>query len=242
LEGKGAPHTKFTELSREENTRAATITALLLVPLLLAPAQAMILIDVGSVDLLPDETATVDVLISSDESAGELLSAFNLELRITPTGGTTSTLQLVDPQTNAYDLDPAYVFSGSSGGLLRMVLSSGSQPGDTLLVGDSTADFSDVTLTASQLLVRVEIDHQFPAGVDPASTLGQSFTFEVVERASTFFYDKSYVAPLSYTSTPGTATIVPEPGSLIVWSIFGAIGLIALRRRWRSSPAAEAWL
>jgi len=199
------------------------LAALLLVPVILAPAHAMIVIDVGSTNLLPDGTGTVDVLISGD---GEALAVFNLLLRITPATGTTSTLEFVDPQTNEYYFDSDYIFSGNPDEPSRTV----SALGQELYIGDYTADFSDVTVTTSRLLARLEIDHEFPVGVDPATTLGDTFTIEVdPDPGFTLFLDSSYNT-YSYTSNSGTVTIVPEPTSLTVWGCLGLLGLTLLHR------------
>ncbi len=202
---------------------------LLMVPLILAPAHATVLIDVGDASLLPDSTSTLDVFISSDVlPSGELLSVLNFELRITPAAETTSTLGLLNPQTNAYDLDPAYLFFGNSAGPLRSV-SSVSQPNDTLIGGDSPANFEDVIATSKRLLVRLEVDHQFAAGVDPNSTVGHNFTVDILPGANTYFWDPSFT-PHSYSSNHGTVFVVPEPSKEILLKVALCCALI-LRRR-----------
>ena len=208
---------------------SATFGLLLLVSLSSADAAR---IDVGDAKLLPDGTGMLDVLISGD-SAGELLNLVNLEVRITPAAGSTSTLEFVSPPTNAYAFDPAYVFFGNSFGPVHSV-SSVAQPSDTLMMGDSTLDFSDVTVTISRLLTRLEVDHNFAIGVNPDLTVGHTFTIDFVPGANTIFVDQN-LTPLAYQSHAGTVRVVPEPLAGLSFLEGGLCCILFCRQQGRGS-------
>jgi len=73
-----------------------------------ASAYGNVLIEIGDLELYPDQTGFVDVLIAGDSN--DLLGVFNFEFLITPVGGTTTELAFVDPQSDPQLGAAAYVF------------------------------------------------------------------------------------------------------------------------------------
>jgi len=200
------------------------------------PARADFIVSVSDVTLSPGTTGFVDVTISSDQPAGDLLSTFGFEFRITTTGATR--LEFFSPQPDPQLSDPGYVFFGNSfaatnalpiGNVLTTLV-----PNDTFSGGDSESNFADVNITSSKLLARLLITTM--TTLPPAV----SDTFQVsLEPTNTFFFDSNFNA-ISFSTIPGTvaiqqpATIVPEPTSgnawLVMLSLLTAVYFRSMRR------------
>ncbi|MEM1228754.1 MAG: PEP-CTERM sorting domain-containing protein, partial [Planctomycetota bacterium] len=99
---------------------------------------------------------------------------------------------------------------------------------DTFNITDSTADLSDVQVTSTRRVGRVDFEHFFPSNTDQASLVGDQFEFEIV---SASFTDSSFnpIVPTIAPSVTLTATAVPEPSSMLV--CLGLSVVMVLRRR-----------
>ena len=202
------------------------VGALLQVP----TASAALIFEIEPASVLPGETALIDVFVESDAAGGDLLASFTLDFRITPDAGTTSSLKFKTPASSQPNpaTDLSYVFFGDSliapgpfGSISTTVL-----PDDTYVVGDATASFSDIVVTAKKLAARLEVVHDFGAAA-PSTTLGHTFTVSLGPATSAF---DSGFSPVDFTTSSGTVTVTPEPASFIIWSLF-ATGAIWLGRQ-----------
>lgn len=81
------------------------------------------------------------------------------------------------------------------------------------------------------LLIRLEVT----AATSAPPAVGDTFTISVPESSlSTYFYDPGF-SELSYSSSTGTVTMVPEASAMLTWLFLGGLGLgtFSLRRRYR---------
>jgi hypothetical protein len=176
-------------------------------------AEADLLVSIDSANLTPGSSATVDVLVASDEPLGEALGLFGYEFRISGVGPTR--LDFVDPQSDLQLLDPNYVFAGDSLAAAFPpvgIVDTTVLPNDTFVGGDSTFSGGSVTVDATnRLLARLEIT----AATALPPVVGDTFSIELIAESLTLFQDDSF-NDLDFSSTPGTVTIVPEPSSAVL--------------------------
>ena len=210
--------------------RLAYFTALLILLGSAAPARSNLIVEVGSGSVSQGGVGSIDVTIRSDDAtSGDPLSLFGYEFLITPSSA--NRLEFLDPQENTAIIDSNYVFflnstDASLNQQQGVVSSSGGGLNNRLVGGDSTLDFSDITITTTPLLL-ARLDLRATTALS-----GQSFTISLEPTGNTFFLDSEFL-PVAFQSTSGTVTIapaaaVPEPSSLILASI--AIPLTILRR------------
>jgi hypothetical protein len=176
----------------------------------------------------------MDITVTSNSS--DTLSAFDLELLITPVGHPTSLLQFTTAQLDPYG-NPNYVFAGQSlnSDLLLPFWGlpySTSFPNDTISGGDSNdgSGLGYVTIPpnaggAYSYLATVQF--QAPLG----APLGDKFQISLVNDPSFTYFDDQNGNALNYSvgSTGGTVTIasvVPEPSSLTLLALSGLTGLL----------------
>lgn len=186
--------------------------------------------------LVAGGTGTLDVFVRTD-SGTQLLDGFQLQLRLTPTGGAPAGgLVFTDPQLDSQLGLGNYVFAGNS-----LVAQSPGQSVGTVLPGgqvynglDGTNNFIPATVTTSGLLVyRLNLS---------AVTEG-NYDLTVDTAQSSFFTDQTdpLSTPILFTSTPITLTVtaVPEPSSIALLSL-GLIAAAAKRRRRKISSPPRA--
>jgi hypothetical protein len=184
----------------------------------------------------------MDFTISSTTGT-DTLSAYNLQLLITPIGTPMEDLQFT-PTTMSQPSQPVpygnsnYVFYGASsmGDLMLPVWglpTPTNYNNDTISGGDSDdgSGLGYVTITSSFLLVSV----QFFAPI--GSTPGDQFQISLVPGANTYLDDASGSAVPSFQYVGGIVTVssVPEPSSLVLAGIAGLGGLLVYRRNRRRS-------
>lgn len=202
-----------------------------------APTRAGFIITIGDQELVQGDSELVDVMIRSDNPAGDPLTGFGFEFVITPTG--PRTLQFVEPQSDSHLAQPSYVFSGNSADLIAgdpvgVVSSSGGGTNNRFVGGDDTNDASDVTVTGDQLLARLNLTST--RGLAPI--VGDVFTITLERSAFTTF--DSNAGPIDFTSVPGQVTIigpvnpVPEPSPFFL-AILGGV-LVMKFSRWTGHP------
>ncbi len=193
------------------------------------PALATLNIQVLDATIPNNGTGFVDVVISGNN---DNLQGFDFEFMISAIGPVTSSLQFTDPQSDPQLNDlafiPNYVFSGDSTNVnLALPMGSVNLAQDTFTGSDSTFSLNDVVVGGTKLLVRLDLGHIVPFGVDAS---GDQFR---VELTNANFLD-SGAAAVPFTSTFGTATVaataVPEPSSMALLSITCA-GLAMYRKR-----------
>lgn len=189
-------------------------------------ASADLIVSIGSIDLAPGQTGSIELMISGSNAP---LSIFGFDLRIVPQAGATSSLRFLE-EDESYLSRADYVFKADSSALGDKQDSSVGRvsttvlPGDTFRGVDATLSLGDVFVTDARLLARIPVQHFFaPAAAD--TTLGHRFAIELVSpsgtsldftagQAATGFADKAF-APIEYNSKSGFVTIsaVPEPNS-----------------------------
>ncbi|QEG41241.1 hypothetical protein [Roseimaritima ulvae] len=194
-------------------------------------------------------TTTVDFTIESDSV--DFLQAINFSFGITTAGPTR--LEFVSPQSDLQLLDGSYVFAGDShaadSGFPVGFVGTAATPNDTYSGGDFTCSFFDVAVDGTaKLLVRLEVTTQTTLPLfNPVA--GDTFTITMAEPNTDPFqpdFSDSFgiVVPVLPPSSTGpssdfTATVtvvnavnaVPEPASVLVWTLIGGLGVVAGRRR-----------
>jgi len=194
-------------------------------------------ISVGSLALAPDGSGEVEVTVTG---TSDLVNLVGYEFQIDPSAGTSSQLRFVE-EDEAFLSATNYLFSGNSAALddgtpsTIGAVSTTTLPDDTFVGGDSTADFSNLTINGSRLLVRLAVQHD-TGPADPSTTLGDTFSISLVPisgdssafaggSSNTGFVDASFNG-VAFDSTGGTVSIViPEPSSLCLLAICG-LGLL----------------
>ena len=213
-----------------------------LVSLFTSQAATAASISVGSLALAPDGSGEVEVTVTG---SGDLVNLVGYEFQITPSAGTSSQLRFVE-EDEAFLSLPNYLFTGNSAalddGLASSVgaVSTTTLPDDTFVGGDSTADFGNLTINGSHLLVRLAVQHD-TGPADPSTTLGHAFSISLVPSSgdssafaggtsNTGFVDASF-SGVDFDSTGGEVSIViPEPSSLCLLAICG-LGLLHRGRK-----------
>ena len=191
-------------------------------------SSASLVIEVADAAVAPGGTATVDVTISSTLPGGEPLSNFGFEFLISTAGPTQ--LDFVDPQSDSQLTQANYVLFGNS--LAEAIPPVGTVgitivPNDTFVGGDGTADFSDVTVPASGLLL-ARLNLTTLTLLPPQ--LGDTFSIALLTGVNTFFGD-SEENPIGFSSLAGTVTVVPEP--LTFGLLISGLPWLAVRLRRR---------
>jgi hypothetical protein len=208
--------------------RILVLTAIL--ALFAAPsARADLSITIGSPSISAQGTGTIDVFLTAD--AATTLYDLGFELNIDDPFGVDSLVEFVEPVPD-YHLDPSYVFFGNTAGPAGDT--AGSSPA-TRWVGFDVAN-SPVSLTVGQdyLLARLNLTHS-SLGL-PYDPTGQ--TFQVTLDPSNTFFTAAQLIPVDFTFSSGDITIqgpdasvIPEPGSLLLCAVVALGAAPYLRRR-----------
>jgi len=163
----------------------------------------------------------IDVMISSTSS--DALDGYLFDLNIT--GGSGAVFGV---QSDAFLTNSNYVFFGRSANVAESLAASTiSGGGSDAKVGDASYDFASLppgdslpfTLSgSSRLLARLEFN-AIGAGV-----------FNVnIDPATSTFSDAAF-GNFAFTSTGGSFTAVPEPGSMVLVGLIGFGGLMYRRK------------
>jgi hypothetical protein len=201
------------------------------------PAQADLIVSIGSTTVAQGGTGSIDVYLSStaNPSSPDMINDYTFTLQITP--NTVGNLAFSSSQSFGYLNSGNYVFFGNSadyiagltspppvGGILETTVYAN----DTFLGFDNTNDFGSISLSSSSgqvLLATLTLDASI-------TSAGESFTVSLVPPtgngsssggASTYFnvVDSSFneLSAVPFTSTPGTVMItpsaIPEPASIV---------------------------
>ncbi len=208
-----------------------------------ARVHADLTISLSDVTVAPGSMGTMDFTVSSNNS--DTLSAFSLELLITPVGTPSSLLQFTSSQSDPYG-NANYVFnSGSFGSDNGVPFWSGPQetyyPSDTITGGDmSDAFLGYVTLptppdSSGALSYLASVQFLAPEG----AMQGDQFQVSLVSDPNFTYFDDQFGNPLMYSSAMAgglvTVSSVPEPSSLALLAIPGACGGLLWCRRGRRS-------
>jgi len=217
------------------------------------PAQADLVVSIGSTTVAQGGTGTLDVYLSSTapSSTPDQINNYAFTLQITP--NTVGNLAFSTSQSFAYLNSSNYVFFGNSADYIAGLTSpppfggiveTTTYANDSFLGFDNTNDFSSVSLSSSSgqvLLATLSLDASI-------TSTGESFTVSLVPTsgrgsssggASTYFdvVDSSFneQSAVPFTSTSGTVMIaaagVPEPASIIsgLTAIFVGAGVFGAR-------------
>ena len=207
-----------------------------------ASARGDLVIDVLDATIPAGGSGFVDVVIASTGS--DDIAGYDYEFVLTPDTAVPGTLtSFTAPQPDPQLADPAYLFFGDSAnvalGFGVGTVSTTTTTADTFTGSDATDSFADVAVTSTPfLLASLEVEHVLPVGVDPATTVGDTFTLSL---AGATFVD-SFFGTHTVTGLPGTVTLsasmaaIPEPGTILFCSVaLSAWGATSLRRRRRRS-------
>ncbi len=221
--------------------------AFILLGLTATRARAGLIISLSNSTVAPGGTGMMDIAVTFNSS--DTLSAFGLELLITPINGATSLLQFTTAQLDPYG-NPNYVFAGESVGSDLGVpfwgppSASGTHyPYDTISGGDSdgsTLGYVTIPPNAGEAYSYLAtVQFQAPR----RATLGDQFQISLVNDPSFTYFDDQNGVPLDYSvgSTGGTVTIasvVPEPSSLTLLALSGLSGLLLCC--WRSRKQGQS--
>jgi len=213
--------------------------------LLSAPsAEAEIIVNIAKLDIQAgSSTGTLDVMISSD-GAPVQLGSFGFEFLITRANGTPTELDFTASQPQPFG-DSRYVFYQQSlfdPGPLGNVTTTSTND-DTYTGGDQTTNANGyVTVTGPVLLTQL----QFTLDTSLRPVVGDVFNVSLIPGAGaagqttspTYFQDPSGDY-LVYSSNIAPVTIVPEPSSLISWTV-GLLSAASIFRRLRPPTARPA--
>lgn len=185
---------------------------------------AAIVVQLQDVTIAAGERGFMNVLISG---SGDSIAAFDFEFEISPIGTPGSSMIFVDPQPDPQLNDPLfssdYVFAGNSDNIDNSFPMGFVVAGTTFFGSDLTADLSDVSISASRLFVRFELESVVPGG---GVAVGDQFEIRLVDAN---FFDSNFDA-VSFSSTPGIVTVsavaIPEPSSAIVLMIFAGCTVV----------------
>ena len=188
-------------------------------------AQAELSISVGTLNLQPGKMGYVDVLVSGDDDP---VDAFGFDFRIQPLGQTGSWLQFENPQPIDYLTDASYLLAGDSfdtgdppvGNVGGVIV-----PNDTFEGGDFSLSGANAAVTSSRLLARLEVT----ANTLLPPSKGDTFSILMLSANGNSYFSNAAGDPIAFTSSAGTVTIVPEPGTLCLLAA-GALGLWTWRR------------
>lgn len=180
----------------------------------------------------------VEVLVRSDQEAGESLEGYQVGVTIAPGGespGPVGGLIFSDAQVDDELTDPNYVFVGNSFNEEKAIAVGTVTNGGTDYFGlDVTNDYGPVMLELTdKLLFRLDIS---------ALTEG-TYTISLDTLVTSFFTDTApenpIGTPVAFSSTAGTLKVIatPEPSSLLLISL-GSAGMLAFRRRRRVQVVA----
>lgn len=198
-------------------------------------ANAGLTVSVGDLTLSGGSTGTLNVIISG--SGAVSLAGFSAEFLITPIGSSGPLLQFATSQTDPSG-ETDYVFYGdSSNNSLGFIpiLQTTSATDDTLIVGDSAYDFSNVTVGSNEVLARLTVDAAgTPLTDENFSVSVVSLSADPVFGTQFFTFDSTFASQaVDYSSTSGTVTIsgaaptgaVPEPSTLLLTAAGAMVGI-----------------
>ena len=203
-------------------------------------AMGDLIITIQGGSIAPNGTAIFDVFIRSSTTGTDSFALANYEFAITavnPTNNTSGKLQFASNQPNPSD-KANYVFTNLAPGN-PAVMRQGSGPEYLSAIG---GDFTDPVLNlpldvlnSDKLLTRLQLVHSTPT---PGSAIG-TYRISLVNSANTFFRlaDLSTavtIDALSYSEANSgliTITAVPEPSTVMLLSLAGAVGIGTWRIR-----------
>jgi hypothetical protein len=234
--------------------RILLLTAIL--ALFAAPsARADLQITIGNPTVTAQGTGTIDVFLRSTSISPQKLSFFNFEFVIDPPYDVANLLQFLPGQTLDYHTDdPNYVFynetTGPGGDAFDEDGNSynGSPPGVEPFIGWVGFDMADANLLGyvdltpehDYLLARLTLDHSsIPPPFDPTV---EPFTIRLVQGPNTAFFDADFneiadiatssFDPFRFTVLPASdPSVIPEPGSLLLFAVVALGAVPYLRRR-----------
>ncbi len=201
--------------------RRQLVYASFLCVLAMSASRADYIITVGNVSVAAGSTAYVPVYIRSD--SGQSLASTNFEFLITTAGATRLAFQdSPSPAADPTFSDSSYVFFGNSldetFDLSLGTASLTTVPNDTFIGGDATADFSDVGLSTSDLLLAM-LPVTAVTVLPPVA--GDTFTIRLVPTSAAGFSGNTGFGDSggqfgTFSSFAGSVTIVPEPSSWLM--------------------------
>ena len=179
---------------------------------------------------------------------GEAVAAIDLQVQVRPLGSVGSSLQITPFAPNELFNDPDYLFFGDSfaqdnfnqAAVDPFTISTADLPNDTFAITDGTLSLQDRIVTTQRLVTRIDFQHAFPMGTDPAAIVGDQFEFIINDQVSSVVDSNFAAVPFTVNGVGIATTAVPEPSSLamVIVGVSGAISC-SLRKR-RKSKAVQA--
>lgn len=199
----------------------------------------------------PGDSFLVDLLIADNAGATIDLSAYSFDLTLESQQGTAGIDFLFGPLTEPTDTAD-FVFRHLPAGASLYSLSNTFPIDDSaqltlanFLLDDLTFAPVQVTLAPGErhVLAQVQIITTAAAG-DLTLTIGPTVTLQDAVQAADFSFPSPTLpyttsAPDVVLSTDSGGAIVPEPGSLAIWSLLGAGGLFVQRNKERRRAASQ---
>ena len=214
------------------------------------PANAGLIVSVGNLTLTGGSSGTLDVSISGSGLVS--LAGFNAEFLITPLGSAGPLLQFAASQTDASG-EPGYVFYGNSSNNnygFNPILQTTSTTDDTLIVGDSTYDFSNMTVGSNSLVAQLTLQAKGAPLTDESFSVSLvSLSIDPLFGTQFFSLDSNFASKMvDYSSTSGSVTIssaaptaaVPEPSTLLMTAAGAMVGIACSwfrkSKSWNAQP------
>lgn len=199
--------------------------------------KADLVVTVKDTELTVGGTGYVDVLIRSSDS--DDLQLINYAFQITDIGTTIGDLRFAT-QVDSEIATSNYLFNGNSGGW--SAARHDAPAFSRMTGGDFTGDFTDASITGSNLLlVRLEVEHFLASGTFPDASLNDRFEISLLPGFDTFAFDSLGEDVDFGTPINGEVTFaaVPEPSSVAFVLSCTIFALNQRRRRAGSCGRAE---
>lgn len=187
-------------------------------------ADAALIVTVGSTNLAPNGTGSVDVFVRS--TGGDTLDLASLTFRITPVSYPpgSSLVSFANPQSDSHLTSLGYLFAGDSAaaffGPPASSVFTTTLADDTYVGGDGTLSGLGVPVpTTDTLLARLDL----VAGPGGASS------FLITLDPSSSFNSPDF-SPIAFSATPGVVS-TPEPVAVLVFGGLLTAGGWVVRRR-----------
>jgi hypothetical protein len=220
------------------NIMLAYFRMFLIIAAFQSAACAGIIVTVQNSTLSQGGTGWIDVYLSGAplDTLGRFSYEFNITGAIPQAGDLQFSASQVKTEQDESGPPPYFFYGDTDPGSLSSALGGDAV---TLLGDDTLATLDSVSVDGQFLLARLELEHIGLMSVgshDFTVSLNVLSPFTEFDRDYDFLTDNSYLSTefsaISGTVTVQSAAAVPEPSSILVWSIGALYAVVVRTRRW----------